>query len=233
MELTRVHAVPKELYEEGRGRPEELLSIGETMIGRKRLDNVHHCVDEVLENNIPGDLIEAGVWRGGVTILMRAILKTKGIGDRQVWAADSFQGLPPVNMSEYPQDTEVGLQGVEAFTVSLDEVRANFARYGLLDEQVQFIEGWFRETLPRLEDRKWAVIRLDGDLYESTMDGLKHLYPNLSVGGLVIVDDYGAFRPCRQAVHDYRDAHDIQEPIIPIDWTGVYWRREREGLPKP
>jgi O-methyltransferase len=106
-------------------------------------------------------------------------------------------------------------------------VRANFARYGLLDEHVHFVEGWFRDTLPGLSDKRWSVIRLDGDLYESTMDGLVSLYPNLSVGGYLIIDDYGGYKPCREAIHDYRREHGIEEPIRQIDWTGAYWQRER------
>jgi O-methyltransferase len=70
-----------------------------------------------------------------------------------------------------------------------------------------------------------AVVRLDGDMYESTMDGLKYLYPKLSVGGYLIVDDYGCIPACKEAVHDYRQAYGITDEIHPIDWTGVYWQR--------
>jgi O-methyltransferase/8-demethyl-8-(2,3-dimethoxy-alpha-L-rhamnosyl)tetracenomycin-C 4'-O-methyltransferase len=75
-----------------------------------------------------------------------------------------------------------------------------------------------------VKERTWSVVRLDGDLYESTMDALTNLYPGLSVGGFLIVDDYG-HGPCRQAVTDFRDAHGIDEPIEPIDWLGAFWRR--------
>jgi len=224
VELSRRTTLPHELFEEGRGEPEVLLTHGETMVGRKRLDNVHACVEDVLDKGVEGDLIEAGVWRGGVPILMRAILAVRGVTDRRVWAADSFEGLPPVKVSDYPLDESVMFEG--AFTVSLGEVRTNFARYGLLDDQVEFVEGWFSDTLPALGNHRWAVVRLDGDRYESTMDALNSLYPNVSVGGYLIVDDYGAFKACRQAVHDYRDAHGITERIRQIDWTGVSWQRE-------
>ncbi len=87
---------------------------------------------------------------------------------------------------------------------------------------------WFKDTLPGLHDQRWALIRLDGDMYESTMDALKALYPNLSPGGYLVVDDY--FVPaCREAVHDYREEHGVREPIQTIDWTGVYWRRDADG----
>jgi O-methyltransferase len=67
---------------------------------------------------------------------------------------------------------------------------------------------------------------VDGDLYESTMDALTALYPRLSPGGFCIVDDYGALEACRRAVHDFRASHGIGDPIVPIDWTGVFWRRQ-------
>ncbi len=122
-------------------------------------------------------------------------------------------------------DAESWFHTQEALAVSLEQVKSNFSRYGLLDEQVRFLKGWFRDTLPTTSGRRWAVIRLDGDMYESTMDGLVHLYANLSPGGYIIIDDYGAVPACRQAVHDYRERHGVREEIRPIDWTGVFWQR--------
>jgi O-methyltransferase len=204
--------------------------VGETMIGDKRLENIQQCVASVIEDDIPGDLIEAGVWRGGAAILMRAVLAAYGVSDRCVWVADSFQGLPPPNPDEYPGDEGLDLSGNPELAVSVEQVKANFARYGLLDEQVQFLVGWFKDTLPVAPIEQLAVLRIDGDLYESTMDALVALYPKLSVGGYLIVDDYGApmfSKACRQAIIDYRAMHDIVEPIHEVDWTGAYWRRER------
>lgn len=197
----------------------------ETMIGTRRLDNLVHCVTDVLRNGVAGDLIETGVWRGGASILMRGVLAAYDVTDRMVWAADSFRGLPPPNAERYPADEGVDFSGVGILAVSADLVRANFARYGLLDDQVRFLEGWFRDTLPNAPIDRLAVMRLDGDLYESTMDALEALYPKLSPGGYVIVDDYGAIDACRQAVQDYRGRLGIDDPIIEIDWTGVFWQR--------
>jgi hypothetical protein len=196
-----------------------------TMVGLKRLENVQHCVESVLRAAIPGDLLEAGVWRGGVTIFMRALLKAYGIADRCVWVADSFQGLPPPNRDKYPADWGSRLHEYAELAVSLEQVQGNFARYGLLDGQVRFLNGWFRDTLPGAAIRRLAVLRLDGDLYESTMDTLVPLYPKLSVGGFVIIDDYGSIAANRQAVLDYRDAHGIRDELVRIDRRGVYWRR--------
>jgi hypothetical protein len=196
------------------------------MIGSKRLANIQRCVEDVLRESVPGDFIEAGVWRGGAVIFMRGLLKAHGVDDRCVWAADSFQGLPPPDAERYPADKGDRLHKFgDIAAISQESVRANFQRYGLLDDQVRFLPGWFKDTLPGVRDNQWAMIRLDGDLYESTMDGLTNLYPSLSVGGYVIVDDYWTSPGCRKAVEDYRSASSIDEPLRKIDRSGVYWQR--------
>lgn len=199
----------------------------ETMVGLRRLDNVQRCVEDVLQRRVPGDFIETGVWRGGTVIFIRAVLKLHGDTDRVVWAADSFQGLPKPS-GAYPADA--GDRHWEYSTdlaVSVEQVKANFARYDMLDDQVRFLVGWFSETLPAAPIERLALLRLDGDMYESTIDALRALYPKLSVGGYAIIDDYGALPNCRRAVDDYRRQHDISEPIQAIDGSGVYWQRER------
>ncbi len=198
-----------------------------TMIGFPRLNNLEMCVRSVIEDKIPGDLIETGVWRGGSCIFMRAILKAYGITDRTVWVADSFAGLPPPDVKKAPQDKGNKLYKFAELAIPLETVKSHFQLYGLLDDQVEFLKGWFKDTLPTAPVKKLAVARLDGDMYESTMDAISALYPKLSVGGYLIVDDYESIRRCREAIHDYRDAHKITEPIVKIDWSGVYWRRER------
>jgi O-methyltransferase len=197
-----------------------------TMIGAKRLDSLQYCVEDVLERGVPGDLIETGVWRGGACILMRGVLAARGVRDRVVWVADSFRGLPPPDAARYPQDAGLNFSQHAELAVSLEQVKENFRRYDLLDDQVRFLEGWFRDTLPGAPIERLAVLRLDGDLYESTMDALTHLYPRLEQGGYAIIDDYGDVPACRQAVADYRAAHRITEEIVPIDWSGALWRKE-------
>jgi len=195
------------------------------MIGLKRLDNLQSCIEDVIAKQIPGDLIETGVWRGGATIFMRGVLKAHGVKDRKVWAADSFEGLPEPDAAAYPADAGDTHHTYDELRVSLDNVRANFDAYGLLDDQVGFLKGWFRETLPQAPIEKIAVLRLDGDMYESTIVALESLYPKVSVGGYVIVDDY-VIPSCAKAVHDFRGSHQIMEQIVPIDGIGVFWRRE-------
>ncbi len=196
-----------------------------TMVGLKRLDNVQNCVERVIADNVPGDLVETGVWRGGVCIFMRGVLKAHGVHDRTVWVADSFQGMPEVGDDGRPGDRKMRMHKFnDVLGVPLAEVRENFRRYDMLDDAVKFLPGWFKDTLPTAPVEHLAVLRLDGDLYESTMDALVNLYPKLSVGGYAIIDDYG-LRTCKEAVHDFRDANGITDEIITIDKFGVYWRR--------
>ncbi|PZE20524.1 TylF/MycF family methyltransferase [Paenibacillus xerothermodurans] len=201
--------------------------IGHSMIGRHRMENLQQCMASVIANNVPGDFIETGVWRGGACIFMRGFLKAYGITNRQVWVADSFEGLPEPDIQNYPQDIGSALHTVSQLEVSLENVQENFAKYDLLDEQVRFLQGWFKDTLPTAPIQQIAVARLDGDMYSSTMDSLRNLYPKVSPGGYIIIDDYGVLATCAAAVTDYRNEFGITDPIIPIDSTGVYWRKTR------
>jgi O-methyltransferase len=196
----------------------------ETMVGLKRLDNLEVCITDVLRQGVPGDLIETGVWRGGASIFMRAVLKACGDTQRTVWLADSFVGLPKPNPERYPADAGDESWRNAALAIPVDEVKANFAKYGLLDERVRFLAGWFRDTLPTAPIEKLSVLRLDGDMYESTSDALTHLYPKLSPGGYAIIDDY-AIPGCQAAVEDYRSKHLIKEPLFPIDQYAKFWQR--------
>jgi O-methyltransferase len=198
--------------------------LSHTMIGRKRLDNIQYCIETVLDEHIPGDVIETGIWRGGATIFMRGVLAAHGVTDRLVWAADSFEGVPPPT---HPQDADLDLSAkVYPFlAVSLQQVSDLFESYGLLDDQVRFIKGWFKDTLPAAPIETLAVLRLDGDLYESTMDALNPLYAKVPSGGFVIVDDYHSCPPCKHAVDEFRSARGISDEMIRIDEQSIFWRK--------
>lgn len=200
-----------------------------TMCSRKRLDNIQFCVEQCLADQVPGDLIECGVWRGGSVILMRGILAAHQITDRSVWVADSFQGLPtpPANSVDEAMYNFAQVVELERFRVDLTTVQANFARYGLLDAQVKFLPGWFRDTLPSAPLEQLAILRVDGDYYDSTLDTLNALYPKLAVGGYLIIDDWGLERICgeKEAILEYRQTHGITDAILPIDWHSAYWRK--------
>lgn len=195
-----------------------------TMIGRKRLDNLQLCVESVLENGVEGDFIETGVWRGGACILMKGLLRVHG-SPKKVFVADSFQGLPEPDIEKYPIDANSQLHTMTALSVGAEEVKDNFRKFELLDSGVIFLEGWFKDTLSDSRLDKLAVIRLDGDLYQSTCEALTALYPKLQQGGFVIIDDYG-WENCRKAVEDYRSQNNIVDPIVGIDRWGVYWKKE-------
>lgn len=209
------------LRQDGRDWPTE----AETMVGMQRLESLERCICRALNDEVDGDLVEAGVWRGGAAILMRAVLEAYGDGNRLVWVADSFAGLPRPDPAVYPADDGDPHWQFSALAVSEAEVRANFARYRLLDERVRFLRGWFRETLPNAPIGAIAVLRIDADMYESTTVTLRSLYERVSPGGFVIVDDYGSTPNCRVAVEDFRRDAAITDPLIGIDWTGVYWRK--------
>lgn len=196
-----------------------------TMIGVPRLNSLQQCVEDVIARRVAGDLIETGVWRGGATIFMRALLKAYGVTDRTVWVADSFEGLPEADAAKHPYDHQLDLHLSATLAVSLEEVKKNFERYGLLDDQVRFLKGWFRDTLPAAPITRLAVLRLDGDHYESTMDALNSLYPKLSPGGYAIVDDYHMTEGCDLAIRDFRREHAIADELHVIPGGGAYWRR--------
>ncbi len=260
-----------------RAMGEDLPSVAHTMIGLRRLDNLHRCIETILTEKVPGDLIETGSYCGGAAIFMRAVLRAHAAVDRRVFACDAYQEpapAPPTLLlhvfapllkalaaipgrrfrrafypyimkalhmdGKFPVDEHAGddfidfmfwaVRNVDSMLpdkkAGLAHVRANFARYGLLDEQTVFLKGFFADTLPQLRDERFALVRLDGDAYESTRTGLTELYPRLERGGFLIVDDFNSFAECKRAVLEYRAERGISEPIIPIDSLSVYWRKD-------
>jgi Macrocin-O-methyltransferase (TylF) len=216
LRLAYVRPFDMKKRQEGRDWP----FIGYTMAGHRRLENVQDCIEDVVRNRVAGDLIETGAWRGGTCIFMRAILKVLAVNDRIVWVADSFEGLPvPTSRAD-----GTDLSKEDFLKVSVETVQANFEKFGLLDDQVRFLKGWFCDTLPSAPIERLAILRLDGDLYSSTLDALNSLYHRVSPGGYVIVDDYFAWPGCKQAVTDFLDKNHIDAEIKAVDWTGAYWK---------
>lgn len=196
----------------------------ETMIGHMRLENLYACLKDAIDHNVDGHFIETGVWRGGACIFAKAICDVYA-PHKKVFVADSFCGLPQPDQS-LPGHGECDFWNDAYLKVSRKEVEENFKKYGRLDERVVFVEGWFNETL-HLLDEKFCVIRLDGDLYESTMAALNALYPKLQVGGYVILDEYMKLEGCRAATEVFRWKNNITEGIHVIDHSGAYWKKER------
>jgi O-methyltransferase len=209
---------------EGRLDLRNVCEFSHTMVGRKRLENIQDCLALIKKDKIPGDVAETGVWRGGASIFMKGCLSAWEMEDRNVWVADSFEGLPVPSRAE-DAGYDFSAAKVPILAISLEDVQENFRRYDLLDDKVKFLKGWFRDTLHVAPISELALLRLDGDLYESTMDGLKALYDKVSPGGFIIMDDYNDFEPCRRAVTEFREQHGIKDPIEPIDWAGAFWRK--------
>ena len=202
---------------------------GLTMVGLKRLDDLQACVESVVRDDVEGDLIEAGSWRGGASLLMRATLDTLGGRERTVFVADSFQGFPEASGDLSKRyDLSLDLAGCDFLAVPVEEVKETFSRLGCA-EGVTLVPGFFQDTLPALSGGRWSVIRLDGDTYEAAQSGMESLYDGLSAGGYVIVDDYLSLDQCREAIDEFRHSHGINEPIEEVDWSCVRWRKETDS----
>jgi hypothetical protein len=220
LELVRLIPTGPEEYLESGHMADNRVEDAETMLGLRQFDNMQACVADVLRNNVPGDLVEAGVWRGGMTVFMRGLLSAYEDTQRRVWVVDSFAGLPALD-----KDRESFAWKAGDMAVSLDEVKANFARYGLLDDRVHFLKGFFSDTLPEAPLSSIAILRIDADLYQSTLDVLTNLYPKLSIGGYAIFDDFRNLPDCRKAILEYREQNGIVDQIESIDTRAVYWKK--------
>lgn len=205
----------------------------QTMIGRARMRNLRQVCEAAILDNVPGDFLEAGVWRGGACIFMRGILEAYGDTERRVFVADSFKGLPPPTPERYPADAGNTQHLEAALAVSRDTVEENFRRYGLLDRRVVFLEGWFKDTLPAAPIERLSVLRLDGDMYESTIQILESCYHKVSRGGAVIVDDFHVVQGCARATNDFRARHGIDSPMLQIDNIGAWWIVDHEPIGVP
>lgn len=168
------------------------------MVGHKRLTNVQQAIEHVLEKDIPGGFVECGVWRGECAMFMKAMLQSRGDQERRIWLADSFAGLPKPNEAEFPDDKGYDYTEQDILAVPMETVKANFERFDLLDDRVEFLPGWFKDTLPDAKIDQIAVLRADGDLYESTIQILDNLYDKVSPGGYLIINDYKSWPPLQE-----------------------------------
>ena len=144
-----------------------------TLLTTGQLDLIEQSILSVESRGVPGDFIEAGIWRGGVIIMMRAMLNAHGIANRRVFAADSFEGIP--KNTRALNDPVDGWR--DRWAASLEEVKGNIERFGLLDDRIEFVPGYFADTLPKLTVEKFALMRLDSDSYDSVEESLVYLYP--------------------------------------------------------
>jgi hypothetical protein len=173
----------------------------------------------LIQRGIKGVYVECGVWRGGCSLAMLLAQRSQwGRVERPVYMLDSFEGLPPIT----PRDGPLAAQWkngadpanyLDNCKASLEDLKANVATMGFGPQDCTIVPGWFKDTVPLVADalksRKIALLRLDGDWYDSTLICLEHLAPLVSEGGVVVLDDYYAWDGCARAVHDYLSRHDL------------------------
>jgi O-methyltransferase len=201
-----------------------------TMTTPERIASLCNAVNYLVKNNIEGDFVECGVWRGGSTMAAIDTLMKAGDTSRTVYLYDTFEG-----MSE-PTEHDKELSGTAADTLmqtsvkedptsvwcysTIEEVKANVATLNYPTEKVHFIKGKVEDSIPQTMPGKIALLRLDTDFYESTKHELEHLYPLLVPGGVIIIDDYGHWEGARKAVDEYIAKHKLPLLLNRIDYTG-------------
>ena len=194
-----------------------------SMLGSHKLDTLRYCTEDCLRNNIDGDIIETGVWKGGATIYLAGILKANSNSEKKVFVADSFEGLPPPDETKWPQDRGDTHHTQNHLAISLEQVENYFRTFELLADNVIFVKGFFEDSLQTAPIGKLSVLRLDGDMYGSTMTVLDQLYHKLELGGYLILDDW-LLEGARQALLDFRERMGIKE-VMYQDFSGVFWKK--------
>jgi hypothetical protein len=199
-----------------------------TMTSWERLYALYKSVKYIVENKIPGDIVECGVWRGGGIKLAAHVLLALGHRDRTLFLYDTFEGMTEPD-SEVDIDTsgnnaindwrEVRRKGVKWSYASMDEVREVIASSGYPMDNVVFVKGPVEATLPATIPDRISLLRLDTDWYSSTKHEIQHLYPRLSVNGVLILDDYGHYQGARRAVDEYFERVGNRPMLTRIDYS--------------
>lgn len=203
-----------------------------TMTSPERVFALCDAVRHVVRNQIPGDLVECGVWRGGSTMAMLKTLSANSCDSRLIWLYDTFEGMSEPGQNDvdcYGQTADRLLeQSAENRTAadsvwceaSLDDVRTNVSSCAYPQNHLNYIVGKVEQTIPASLPDKIALLRLDTDWFDSTWHELVHLYPRLVPGGILIIDDYGHWQGCREAVDQYLQQHAPNLLLCRIDYTG-------------
>ena len=204
-------------YRRGRVAHRRLYHGGYTMLGSRRGRTLHRLAAKVEDDAVPGAFVDCGVWNGGSTILMAL-----GASGRELWAFDSFEGLPtPTEV-----DGELSFQYIGACLGSEDRLREGISRYAD-GERLHIRPGWFQDTLAQAaaEVGPIALLHCDGDWYESVRLTLDVFYPLVSPGGYIVIDDYGTWPGAKHATDEYRREVGDRGWLRRIDHTGRYWRK--------
>ena len=194
----------------------------ESMIGLKRMNQLHEALRSVEREDIPGDIVETGVWRGGALIFAASFLEIHGIEKRKIYGCDSFEGLPEPS-SSYPVDFGDSHYKYSYLSVSIDQVKKNLEKYNIDMNLVTLVKGWFSDTLHEIETEEIAILRLDGDMYSSTIEALDALFHKVVPGGYVIIDDF-SLKGANQAVIDFLERNNLKVKIERIDDASAYFR---------
>jgi hypothetical protein len=201
-----------------------------TMTTPERLYALYNSVKYVLNNNIPGDFVECGVWKGGNPVMMATMLMEAGVTDRKIYLYDTYEGMsePTANDTNFKgndarqlldNSDKADQASVWCFS-QLDEVKQNLRKTGYPEQNLVFVKGKVEDTMPSTLPGAIALLRLDTDWYESTLHELWHLFPLLSSRGVLIIDDYGYWEGCRKATDQYFREQGIPILLQRIDSTG-------------
>lgn len=180
-----------------------------TMTSKEALFALYTATNYIIDRNIPGDIVECGVWRGGSALLAALIMKMRNVSDRKVYLYDTFKGMTAPTEVDVDKRGNVGFEMMEKYSddigwcyALLEEVQTTFSAHNF-EFEVKFVQGDVVETLKTTTPEAISILRLDTDWYESTAAEFQHLYPRLSIGGILIIDDYGAWAGARQATDEY------------------------------
>lgn len=205
-----------------------------TMASSRRLANVYQLSKLVETHKLEGAFVECGVWKGGCIAVMAYVAK-KVNSNRKIWLFDSFEGLPEPNKKdgakalEYAQGRSSGkLEPINQCVGPLDDVKEIFFSILKIDENnIVIRKGWFQDTLPiaKNEIGPIAILRVDGDWYESTKCCLENLYDNVISNGYVIIDDYSHWEGCKKAVEEFFEDRNIKVKLNKIDYTGRFFQK--------
>lgn len=207
-----------------------------SMCSEKEVDQLYLVLLNVISNKIEGDIVETGVWRGGMVFFVQAMLAHFGEKKRQVWGFDAFDKFPKPEISPFNDSQEINEKDstIHALTQimyshppKLKDVEFNFKKLGLFDSNVHLVKGLFSKTIPENIDaiQKISVLRIDNDYYDSVYYILESLYFKIQPGGYVILDDYNnPVIGCKDAVIDFRLKHGIVNEIIDTYGGSIYWK---------
>lgn len=194
------------------------------MTSIERVYALYQAVQYVIKNNIPGDFVECGVWRGGSTMAIALTLNLLNNHERSIYLYDTFTGMTE------PEAIDIDVNGYTAEKqfketpkmcyAGLDEVRKNLSTAGYPSDKLIFVEGPVEETIPATLPNQICLLRLDTDWYNSTLHELQHLFPALSNKGVLIIDDYGHWQGAKKAVDQYFTESNIFLLLNRIDYTG-------------